>query len=73
MPPSRPPPVTINNTAVQRVDNFKYWGVNIHKDLTWASHTTTVVKKAQQRLHDLRRLKKLGLRPQILRHFNHAP
>ena len=68
-PPVDPPPVTINNTAVQRVDNFKYWGVNIHKDLTWASHTTTVIKKAQQHLYGLRRLKKFGPRPQILRDF----
>ena len=62
-------PISINGTVVERVDCFKYLGVNIHQDLTWASHTATVVKKAQQRLHGLRRLKKFGLRPQILRDF----
>ena len=31
-------PVTINGTGVERVDNFKYLGVNLHKDQTWASH-----------------------------------
>ena len=62
-------PITINGTVVERVDSFKYLGVNIHQDLTWTSHTTTVVTKAQQRLHGLRRLKKFGLRPKILKDF----
>ena len=60
-------PVTINGTVVERMDSFKYLGVHIHKDLTWANHTPTVIRKAQQSLYGLRRLKKFGLRPQILR------
>lgn len=49
------PPFTINGTAVEKVDNFKYLGVNIHEDLTWASYTTAVVRRAQQQLCGLRR------------------
>ena len=62
-------PVTIYGTEVETVDSFKYLGVNIHRDLTWSNHTTSVAKKAQQRLHGLRRLKRFGLRPKILTDF----
>ena len=62
-------PVTINGTVVERVDSFKYLGVNIEKDLTWDCHVTAVVKKAQQRLYGLRRLKQFGLRPNTIRDF----
>ena len=59
--------ITINSTAVERVDTFKYLGVNVRTDLTWATHTTAVVRKTQQRLYGLRRLRTFGLRPQILK------
>ena len=62
-------PVTINGSVVERVDTFKYLGVTIEKDLTWDCHATAVVKKAQQRLYGLRRLKKFGLRPNTIRDF----
>ena len=62
-------PVTINGSVVERVDSFKYRGVTIKKDLTWDCHATAVVKKAQQRLYGLRRLKKFGLRPNTIKDF----
>ncbi|KAK0145790.1 hypothetical protein N1851_015287 [Merluccius polli] len=67
--PDGPQPIYINGTAVERVDTFKYLGVNITKDLTWDCHATAVIKKAQQRLYGLRRLKKFGLRPNTIRDF----
>ncbi|KAK0154257.1 hypothetical protein N1851_003646 [Merluccius polli] len=66
---TEPQPIYINGTAVERVDTFKYLGVNITKDLTWDCHATAVIKKAQQRLYGLRRLKKFGLRPNTIRDF----
>ena len=42
---------------------------HITKDLKWSKHTCTVVKKAQQCIFPLRRLKKFGIGPQILKKF----
>ncbi|KAI4901552.1 hypothetical protein NFI96_006301 [Prochilodus magdalenae] len=61
-------PITINGAAVERVSSFKFLGVHITEELTWTEHTTRVVKKAQ-RLFFLRRLKRFGMDPRILRTF----
>ncbi len=39
------------------------------EDLTWSAHTDAVLKKAHQRLFFLRRLRKFGTSPRILRSF----
>jgi hypothetical protein len=44
---------------VERVKSFKFLCVHITDDLKWSLHTNSVVK-AQQRLFNLRRLKKFG-------------
>ncbi len=62
-------PITINNTPVERVNSFKFLGVHITEDLTWSAHTDAVLKKAHQRLFFLRRLRKFGMSPSILRSF----
>ncbi|KAM7379021.1 hypothetical protein PAMP_017842 [Pampus punctatissimus] len=62
-------PVHINGTEVERVSSFKFLGVHISEDLTWTLNTSTLVKKAHQRLFFLRRLKKINLSPQILVNF----
>ena len=62
-------PITINGAAVERVSSFKFLGVHITEELTWTEHTTRVVKKAQQRLFFLRRLRRFGMDPRILRTF----
>ncbi len=54
-------PITINKTPVV--------GVHITEDLTWSAHTDAVLKKAHQRLFFLRRLRKFGMSPSILRSF----
>ncbi len=54
---------------VERVSSFKFLGVHITEDLTWSAHTDAVLKKAQQRLFFLRRLKKFVLSPHILHLF----
>ncbi|KAM9571072.1 uncharacterized protein ACWYII_046330 isoform 1-T1 [Salvelinus alpinus] len=54
------PPIHIEGTAVEKVESFKFLCVHI---------TDSVVKKAQQRLFKLRRLKKFGLSPKTLTNF----
>ncbi len=48
---SEHPTITIDGTSVERVSSS---GVNITEDLTWTSHTQSVVSKALQRLFFLR-------------------
>ena len=62
-------PIHINGTEVERVTSFKFLGVHISEDLSWTLNTSTLVKKAHQRLFFLRRLKKAHLSPQILVNF----
>ena len=54
---------------MERVSSFRFLGVNISDDLSWTHNTSTLVKKAHQRLFFLRRLKKVHLSPQILVNF----
>ncbi len=62
-------PITIDKTPVERVSSFKSLGVYITEDLTWSAHTDAVLKKTHQRLFFLRRLRKFGTSPRILRSF----
>ncbi len=62
-------PITIDKTPVERVSSFKFLSVHITEDLTWSAHTDAVLKKAHQRLFFLRRLRKFGTSPRILRSF----
>ena len=62
-------PLFIGELEVERVSSFKYLGVHISDDLTWTLNTTQLVKKSQQRLYFLRRLRKFGMSPDILRNF----
>ncbi len=62
-------PITIDKTPVERVNSFKFPGVHITEDLIWSAPTDAVLKKAHQRLFFLRRLRKFGTSPRILRSF----
>ncbi len=64
-------PITIDKTPVERVTSFNFLGVHITEDLTWSAHTDAVLKKAHQRLFFLRRLRKFGTSPRILRVLLH--
>ena len=57
------PPIQIDGTVVERVESFKFLAVHITDKLNWSTDTDSMVKKAQQRLFNLRRLKKFGLSP----------
>ncbi len=62
-------PISIDKTPVERVNSFKFLVVNITEYLTWSAHTDAVLKKAHQCLFFLRRLRKFGISPSILRSF----
>uniref|UniRef100_A0A8L0DMF9 Reverse transcriptase domain-containing protein n=1 Tax=Oncorhynchus mykiss TaxID=8022 RepID=A0A8L0DMF9_ONCMY len=62
-------PIHIDGTVVERVSSFKFLGIHITDKLNWSTHTDSIVKKAQQRLFNLRRLKKFGLSPKALTNF----
>jgi hypothetical protein len=44
-------PIHINGTAIERASSIKFLSVHITEDLTWTNNTTTLVKRAQQRLY----------------------
>ena len=54
---------------MEQVESFKFLGIHITNKLTWSKHTKTVVKRARQHLFPLRRLKRFGMGPQILKKF----
>ncbi|KAL0202538.1 hypothetical protein M9458_000556, partial [Cirrhinus mrigala] len=66
------PPLTIDSSAVESVSSTKFLGVHITEDLTWTTNTMSLSKKAQQRLHFLRQLKRASLPPPILTTFYRA-
>ncbi len=67
------PPLTIDSLIVERVSSTKFLGVHITEDLTWTTNTMSLSKKAQQRLHFLRRLKRASLPHPSSPHSTGAP
>ena len=61
-----PAPLHINGDCVERVSTFKFLGTHISEDISWSANTSAVVKKAQQRLHFLRVLKRNKLEEKLL-------
>lgn len=43
-------PITIQDTQVQIVENFKFLGVTLSNDLSWNLNTISIAKKARKRL-----------------------
>eukprot|EP00061_Rhincodon_typus_P005269 g24571.t1 len=62
-------PICINRTEVERVKSIKFPRVTITDDLSWTSHVDGTVKKAQQCLFFLRRLRKFGMSIRSLTNF----
>ncbi|KAK5888208.1 hypothetical protein CesoFtcFv8_016729 [Champsocephalus esox] len=62
-------PIAINGTTVERVSSFRFLCVHITEELTWTLHTTTITKKARQRLFFLRRLRRFNMDSRILCNF----
>ncbi|KAI4873791.1 hypothetical protein NFI96_002788 [Prochilodus magdalenae] len=59
-------PLNTGGTLVERVSSFKFLCVHLAEDLTWTTNTSHLVRKAQQRLHFLRRLRRVNLPQQLL-------
>ncbi|KAK3542634.1 hypothetical protein QTP86_031328, partial [Hemibagrus guttatus] len=62
-------PLDIDGSNVEIVKSTKFLGVHLAEDLTWSLKTSSITKKAQQRLYFLRRLRKAQLPPLILTTF----
>uniref|UniRef100_A0A3B3C8D0 Reverse transcriptase domain-containing protein n=1 Tax=Oryzias melastigma TaxID=30732 RepID=A0A3B3C8D0_ORYME len=62
-------PLIIDGTAVERVTSTKFLGLHISEDLSWTANTTSLAKKAQQRLYFLRKLKRSRASPSIMTMF----
>ncbi|KAI3369658.1 hypothetical protein L3Q82_024504, partial [Scortum barcoo] len=62
-------PIHINGMAVERVSSFKFLGTHISENLSWTTNTSSLIKKAHQRLFFLRTLKKNHLSTAILGNF----
>ncbi|KAK3518362.1 hypothetical protein QTP86_018292, partial [Hemibagrus guttatus] len=58
-------PLFIDGSPVEIVKSTKFLGVHLAEDLTSSLNTTSISKKAQQRLYFLRRLRKAHLPPPI--------
>ncbi len=66
-------PLFISSEAVERVSSFKFLGVTVAEDLSWGSHITSAVGKAQQRLYHLRKLRSTHIpRPLMVNFYNCA-
>jgi hypothetical protein len=53
--------------VVEWVESIKFLGVHITKDLLWSTHTNTIMKRERHCLLPLKRLKRFGMGPQILK------
>ena len=62
-------PLLINNTDVEVVSSIKFLGVHITDHLPWSVNTVSLVKRAQQCLHFLHRMRRAHLPPPILTTF----
>uniref|UniRef100_A0A2D4KJK7 Alkylated DNA repair protein AlkB homologue 8 N-terminal domain-containing protein n=1 Tax=Micrurus paraensis TaxID=1970185 RepID=A0A2D4KJK7_9SAUR len=64
-----PSPLYIKGGCVERVSSFKFLGVHLSEDLPWKINTTQVARKAQQRLHFLRVLRKNKVEQRLMTSF----
>ncbi|KAF7711379.1 gastrula zinc finger protein XlCGF28.1-like [Silurus meridionalis] len=62
-------PLIIDGASVEIVKSTKCLGVHLADNLTWSRNTSSITKKAKQRLYFLRRLRKAHLSPPILTTF----
>lgn len=66
-------PLFIGSGVVMRVSSFKFLGVTVEEDLSWGSHIALAMRKAQQRLDYLRKLRSTCIpRPLMVNFYNCA-
>jgi hypothetical protein len=59
-------PILIDWAVVEQVESFKFLGVHINNKLSWSKHTKTAVKRGQQNLFPVRRLKRFGMGENVI-------
>ncbi|KAI4872918.1 hypothetical protein NFI96_005300 [Prochilodus magdalenae] len=64
-----PLPLHVGGSAVEVVSSYRYLGVHLSNNLTWSNNTSSLVRKAHQRLYFLRRLRRAGLGSSVLTSF----
>ena len=64
-----PPPVVINEQIVEIVDKYKYLGLVIDLKLNWSEHVNILLKRLNQRLYFLRRLRSFNFSSNSLKMF----
>ncbi|KAK2188224.1 hypothetical protein NP493_139g01016 [Ridgeia piscesae] len=69
---SSPSPLVIDGRTVDFVQHFKFLCSTISSNLKWELNVVNIVKKAQQRLYLLRRLRSFGLTSQVMLNFYRA-
>ena len=69
---SPPSPLVIDGRTVEIVKHFKFLGSTISSNLKWELNGVNIVKKPQQRLYFLRRLRSFGLTTQVMLNFYRA-
>ncbi|KAI4899536.1 hypothetical protein NFI96_002056 [Prochilodus magdalenae] len=62
-------PLHVGGSAVEVVSSYRYLGVHLSNNLTWSNKTSSLVRKAHQRLYFLRRLRRAGLGSSVLASF----
>ena len=64
---TRKPDLLINGQKIEWVDQYKYLGVTIDKDLNWNKHVNNITKKANLALLQSKSMisKKIGLSPKV--------
>ncbi|KAK3563452.1 hypothetical protein QTP86_028887 [Hemibagrus guttatus] len=62
-------PLFIERSPVEIIKSTKFLGVHLVENFTWSLNTSSISKKAQQRLYFLQRLRKAHLPPPILTMF----
>ncbi|KAK3568712.1 hypothetical protein QTP86_013878, partial [Hemibagrus guttatus] len=62
-------PIYIGETEIKRVKTIKFLGTYISEDFTWSHNTQQLLRRSQQRLYFLRRLRKFGMSTEILSNF----
>ena len=66
---SRPTPLVIDGRTVEIVQHLKFLGSTISSNLKWELNVVNIIKKAQQRLYFLKRLRSFGLTTQTMLNF----
>ena len=70
--PPRPAPLVIKGEEVEIVDQYKYLGSTMDNRLDWSANVQALVKRGNQRMYFLRRLRSFGVGPRLLELFYRA-